>query len=99
MDKVSVDDILLVGGSTRIPKIQSLLQKFFDGKELTKSVNPDEASAYGAAIQAAIKTGDKSENICNLVLLDVTPLSLVSSYVEKYDKKEYCKSCISFEGH
>ena len=57
MDKSSVHDIVLVGGSTRIPKVQKLLQDFFNGKELNKSINPDEAVAYGAAVQAAILTG------------------------------------------
>ena len=78
MDKASIDEIVLVGGSTRIPKVQKLLQDFFNGKELTKSINPDEAVAYGAAVQAAILTGDKSEEIKDLILLDVAPLSLVS---------------------
>ncbi len=59
------------GGSTRIPKIQKLLQDFFNGKELNKSINPDEAVAYGAAVQAAILMGDKSENVQDLLLLDV----------------------------
>merc|ERR1711976_1108848 len=76
LDKASVDDIVLVGGSTRIPKIQKLLQDFFNGKELNKSINPDEAVAYGAAVQAAILTGDRSEAVQDLLLLDVTPLSL-----------------------
>jgi len=76
LDKASVDDIVLVGGSTRIPKIQKLLQDFFNGKELNKSINPDEAVAYGAAVQAAILTGDTSEAVSNLLLLDVAPLSL-----------------------
>lgn len=76
MDKASVHDIVLVGGSTRIPKIQKLLQDFFNGKELNKSINPDEAVAYGAAVQAAILCGDKSEQVQDLLLLDVTPLSL-----------------------
>merc|ERR1711988_1176222 len=75
MDKASIDDIVLVGGSTRIPKIQKLLQDFFNGKELNKSINPDEAVAYGAAVQAAILTGDKSEAVSDLLLLDVTALS------------------------
>ena len=65
-----------MGGSTRIPKIQKLLQDFFNGKELNKSINPDEAVAYGAAIQAAILSGDKSEEVQDLLLLDVAPLSL-----------------------
>jgi len=76
MDKSSVNDIVLVGGSTRIPKIQKLLQDFFNGKELNKSINPDEAVAYGAAVQAAILTGDTSEAVSDLLLLDVAPLSL-----------------------
>jgi len=76
LDKASIDDIVLVGGSTRIPKIQKLLQDFFNGKELNKSINPDEAVAYGAAVQAAILTGDTSEAVSDLLLLDVAPLSL-----------------------
>merc|ERR1719382_433545 len=66
MDKSSINDIVLVGGSTRIPKIQKLLQDFFNGKELNKSINPDEAVAYGAAVQAAILTGDQSEAVYDL---------------------------------
>jgi len=76
MDKGQIQEIVLVGGSTRIPKVQKLLQDFFNGKELNKSINPDEAVAYGAAIQAAILTGDKSEAVQDLLLLDVAPLSL-----------------------
>jgi len=76
MDKANVHDIVLVGGSTRIPKIQKLLQDFFNGKELNKSINPDEAVAYGAAVQAAILCGDKSEEVQDLLLLDVAPLSM-----------------------
>ncbi|XP_022217005.2 heat shock 70 kDa protein cognate 1 [Drosophila obscura] len=76
MDKTQIHDIVLVGGSTRIPKVQRLLQDFFNGKELNKSINPDEAVAYGAAVQAAILHGDKSEAVQDLLLLDVTPLSL-----------------------
>lgn len=76
LDKQSIDDIILVGGSTRIPKIQKLLQDFFNGKILNTSINPDEAVAYGAAIQAAILKGDDSENIQDVLLIDVTPLSL-----------------------
>merc|ERR1712198_179161 len=75
-DKAKIDDIVLVGGSTRIPKIQKLLQDFFNGKELNKSINPDEAVAYGAAVQGAILSGDKSEAVSDLLLLDVAPLSL-----------------------
>ena len=76
MDKGQVNDIVLVGGSTRIPRIQKLLQDFFNGRELNKSINPDEAVAYGAAVQAAILTGDTSGNVQDLLLLDVAPLSL-----------------------
>ncbi|XP_067426383.1 heat shock 70 kDa protein 1 [Thunnus thynnus] len=76
MDKGQIHDIVLVGGSTRIPKIQKLLQDFFNGRELNKSINPDEAVAYGAAVQAAILSGDTSGNVQDLLLLDVAPLSL-----------------------
>nr|AAF87583.1 heat shock 70 protein [Parastrongyloides trichosuri] len=76
MDKGQIHDIVLVGGSTRIPKVQKLLSDFFSGKELNKSINPDEAVAYGAAVQAAILSGDKSEAVQDLLLLDVAPLSL-----------------------
>ena len=76
MDKSSVDEVVLVGGSTRIPKVQQLLQDFFNGKELCKSINPDEAVAYGAAVQAAILSGEGNEKVQDLLLLDVTPLSL-----------------------
>ncbi|XP_071532857.1 heat shock-related 70 kDa protein 2-like isoform X2 [Panulirus ornatus] len=76
MDKSQIHELVLVGGSTRIPKIQKLLQDFFNGKELNKSINPDEAVAYGAAVQAAILHGDKSEAVQDLLLLDVTPLTL-----------------------
>lgn len=76
LDKSKIHDVVLVGGSTRIPKIQKLLQDFFNGKELNMSINPDEAVAYGAAVQAAVLTGDKSENIQDVLLVDVAPLSL-----------------------
>nr|QWE91363.1 heat shock protein 70 [Salpingoeca huasca]QWE91716.1 heat shock protein 70 [Salpingoeca huasca] len=76
LGKGDIDEVVLVGGSTRIPKIQKLLQDFFNGKELNKSINPDEAVAYGAAVQAAILSGDKSEEVQDLLLLDVAPLSL-----------------------
>lgn len=76
MDKATVDDVVLVGGSTRIPKVQQLLQDFFNGKELCKSINPDEAVAYGAAVQAAILSGEGNEKVQDLLLLDVAPLSL-----------------------
>ncbi|XP_021760875.1 heat shock cognate 70 kDa protein-like [Chenopodium quinoa] len=75
MEKHEVDDIVLVGGSTRIPKVEQLLQGFFDGKKLNKGINPDEAVAYGAAIHAANLSGVISSNN-DLVLVDVTPLSL-----------------------
>jgi L1 cell adhesion molecule like protein len=77
ISKNAVDEIVLVGGSTRIPKIQSMLSDFFNGKEPCKSINPDEAVAFGATVQAAILSGaDKSEKLSELLLLDVTPLSL-----------------------
>jgi L1 cell adhesion molecule like protein len=78
VSKNQVDDIVLVGGSTRIPKIQSLLSEFFNGKELNKGINPDEAVAYGASVQAAILGGTTSgsESIDQVLLLDVAPLSL-----------------------
>ena len=76
MDKAQIHDIVLVGGSTRIPKIQKLLSDFFNGKDLNKSINPDEAVAYGATIQAAILTGEDHESVTDLLLLDVAPLSL-----------------------
>lgn len=76
MDKPHIHDVVLVGGSTRIPKIQKLLQEFFNGKELNKSINPDEAVAYGAAVQAAVLSGDTSAKVKDLLLLDVAPLSM-----------------------
>jgi len=76
VDKKLVDDVVLVGGSTRIPRVQALLQNFFNGKELNKSINPDEAVAYGAAVQASILCGQRSAKTQDLLLLDVTPLSL-----------------------
>jgi len=76
MDKGQIHDVVLVGGSTRIPKVQKLLQDYFNGKELNKSINPDEAVAYGAAVQAAILTGEKHEAVSSVVLLDVAPLTL-----------------------
>ncbi|GAX22123.1 heat shock 70kDa protein 1/8 [Fistulifera solaris] len=75
--KNQVHEIVLVGGSTRIPKVQSMLSEFFNGKDLCKTINPDEAVAFGATVQAAILSGaDKSEKLSELLLLDVTPLSL-----------------------
>ena len=76
ISKSEVDEIILVGGSTRVPKIQSLLSDFFGGKTLCKSVNPDECVAYGAAVQAAILSGVKDEKINEILLIDVIPLSV-----------------------
>ena len=76
VSKSNVDEIVLVGGSTRIPKIQAQLSEFFNGKELCKNINPDEAVAYGAAVQAAVLSGVKDEKMDGLLLLDVLPLSL-----------------------
>lgn len=77
IDKSSVHEIVLVGGSTRIPKIQKMVSDFFNGKEPNRSINPDEAVAYGAAVQAAILSGDTSSKSTNeILLLDVAPLSL-----------------------
>jgi L1 cell adhesion molecule like protein len=76
MDKSSIHEIVLVGGSIRIPKIQKLLQDFFNGKELNRSINPDEAVAYGAAVQAAILSGDRADELQEVVLIDVAPLSM-----------------------
>lgn len=76
MSKDQVHDIVLVGGSTRVPKIQQLLREYFNGKELCQSVNPDEAVAYGAAVQAAILSGVQNEKLDSLIVLDVTPLTL-----------------------
>ena len=74
--KSEIDEIVLVGGSTRIPKIQALLSEFFNGKELNHTINPDEAVAYGAAVQAAVLTGQDSEGLSDLLLMDVAPLSM-----------------------
>jgi len=76
IDKKQIHEVVLVGGSTRIPKVQQLIQEFFNGKEPCKSINPDEAVAYGAAVQAAILTGEGSAQVQDLLLLDVSPLSL-----------------------
>jgi heat shock 70kDa protein 1/2/6/8 len=76
MSKSDIDEIVLVGGTTRIPRIQTLLSEYFNGKQLNKSLNPDEAVAYGAAVQAAILTGQGNEKTNELLLLDVAPLSL-----------------------
>ncbi|MED6156162.1 70-kilodalton heat shock protein [Stylosanthes scabra] len=82
MDKAGVHDVVLVGGSSRIPKVQELLQEFFEGKELCKSINPDEAVAYGAAVKAALLSGGTESSAPNLVLQDVTPLSLGKATIE-----------------
>lgn len=76
MEKSQINDVVLVGGSTRIPKVQKMLQDFFCGKSLNLSINPDEAVAYGAAVQAAILSGETSSKIQDVLLVDVTPLSL-----------------------
>merc|ERR1711985_55346 len=76
LKKNQIDEIVLVGGSTRIPKIQALIKDFFNGKEPNKGINPDEAVAYGAAVQGGILSGDAAEETKDLLLLDVTPLSM-----------------------
>jgi L1 cell adhesion molecule like protein len=76
MGKTDIDEIVLVGGTTRIPRIQELLSNYFNGKQLNKSLNPDEAVAYGAAVQAAILSGQGNSKTNELLLLDVAPLSL-----------------------
>ena len=76
MSKSDIHEIVLVGGTTRIPRVQQLLSEYFGGKELNKSLNPDEAVAYGAAVQAAILTGQGNQKTSELLLLDVAPLSL-----------------------
>jgi len=76
LKKTQIDEIVLVGGSTRIPKVQQLLKEYFDGKELNKGINPDEAVAYGAAVQGGILSGEGGEETKDILLLDVTPLTL-----------------------
>ncbi|KAF8373536.1 hypothetical protein PRIPAC_79965 [Pristionchus pacificus] len=76
MDKSSIQDVVLVGGSTRIPRVQKLLADFFGGKELCTGVNPDEAVAYGAAVQAAVLSGVQDSTVKDVLLVDVAPLSL-----------------------
>jgi heat shock protein 5 len=76
LKKSEIDDIILVGGSTRIPKVQQLIKDFFNGKEPNRGINPDEAVAYGAAVQGSILSGDNAEETKDLLLLDVTPLSV-----------------------
>merc|ERR1712216_1057694 len=75
LKKNEVDELVLVGGSTRIPKVQQLLKDYFNGKEPSRGINPDEAVAYGAAVQGGILSGDASKQTQDLLLLDVTPLS------------------------
>ncbi|CAH1432923.1 unnamed protein product [Lactuca virosa] len=88
MTKGRIDEVILVGGSTRIPKVQRLLQDFFDGKELCKKINPDEAVAYGAAVMAAKLCGETTKMVKELVLFDVTPLSLGVETLG--EKNEHC---------
>ena len=76
MSKGEINEVILVGGSTRVPKVQELLQSFFNGKTLNKSINPDESVAYGAAVQASILNGDMDEKNSDLLLIDVVPLSV-----------------------
>jgi len=76
LSKSMIKEIVMVGGSTRIPKVQQLVSSFFNGKPLCNKVNPDEAVAYGAAVQAAIVSGSGTEEVQNMLLLDVAPLSL-----------------------
>lgn len=76
LSKSQIDEVILVGGSTRIPKVQTLLSEFFNGKELNRSINPDESVAYGAAVQASILNGDTDSKTSDLLLIDVVPLSV-----------------------
>ena len=76
LKKTEVDEIVLVGGSTRIPKIHQLIKDFFNGKEPSRGINPDEAVAYGAAVQGGILAGESDETNKDILLLDVAPLSL-----------------------
>merc|ERR1712078_770062 len=76
LTKSEVDELVMVGGSTRIPKVQQLLKDFFNGKEPNRGINPDEAVAYGAAVQGGILSGEGGEDVKDLLLLDVAPLSL-----------------------
>ena len=86
--KSEIDDIVLVGGSTRIPKVQSLLEDFFDGKKASKGINPDEAVAFGAAVQAGVLSGEEGTD--DIVLMDVNPLTLgiVCFVLSRYEM--YC---------
>lgn len=76
MKKSEIDEIVLVGGSTRIPKVQQLIKDFFNGKEPNRGINPDEAVAYGAAVQGGILGGQATEETKDILFIDVTPLSL-----------------------
>merc|ERR550537_1114817 len=76
MKKAEIDEVVLVGGSTRIPKVQQLIKDFFNGKEPNRGINPDEAVAYGAAVQAGILGGEQSDTTKDILLIDVTPLTL-----------------------
>jgi len=76
MKKSEIDEVVLVGGSTRIPKVQQLIKDFFNGKEPNRGINPDEAVAFGAAVQGGILGGEDSEELGNVLLIDVTPLTL-----------------------
>eukprot|EP00321_Phaeocystis_globosa_P000079 CAMPEP_0118815188 /NCGR_PEP_ID=MMETSP1162-20130426/4027_1 /TAXON_ID=33656 /ORGANISM="Phaeocystis Sp, Strain CCMP2710" /LENGTH=706 /DNA_ID=CAMNT_0006745127 /DNA_START=24 /DNA_END=2144 /DNA_ORIENTATION=- len=76
MDKGDIDEVVLIGGSTRIPKVQQLLSEYFNGKEPTKGINPDEAVAYGAAVQGAVLSGAAADATKDMVIIDVTPLTL-----------------------
>ena len=76
MKKTDIHEVVLVGGSTRIPKVQELIREFFDGKEPNRGINPDEAVAYGAAVQGGILGGETSDQTKDILLIDVTPLTL-----------------------
>ncbi len=85
LNRQSIDEVVLVGGSTRIPKIQSMLQEYFEGKNLNKQLHPDEAIAYGATVQAGILSGENVSESNDILLLDITPLSLGIQTVKRED--------------